>query len=645
MSLIRPKTFLTCAAFCIAPLLALSLLNLRNTLKATRTLALNDLELELSTALRDFEGIESDRKHELLELARSRAMHDYIATAYRFAIVNDPEAVTGRSRSALNAARAKGAQQNAQSFDARHELGNVLGRSRKYYVSIVVFDPSGRPMFVDEKLQTSPEAAIMFQKAQWLFDQFHPDERVWSLGPNEAICAIAKHASRGSVLRCSVPVYTGDKGAQVYALVADIILDELISEATRHWDLPMTVTPSDTRPSQRMAVVLSSDHIVYHTNSALRHQLVGTAIPDFAPVAAAMLSGQSGSQLFRSAAGDEWLAAYAPVKAANVFFSLALNYSRVVAGPRWNAWILVTLSLLLGLGAAFFLTRHLERQRQRMELVNDSVAAIAKGDLSHRLEARSSDDIRPLSENLNLMTAELREQIARETEAQQFQSFVRLSAMLTHDLKNAIEALSLLVSNMELHFDNKEFRADAMKSLNLSTQKLQALVARLSNPITTLSGEHKRPQPVDLVPMLQSVIQMMAEPLRQAHVIEANLPPAVFALVDGERMEKCAENLILNAVEAMAGKKGTLKVEAGNAGPGKVFFSVSDSGVGMSRDFMERHLYRPFATTKRKGVGLGLYTCREVVRANGGTIDIDSKEGAGTTFRVVLPSAPTERTN
>jgi signal transduction histidine kinase len=67
---------------------------------------------------------------------------------------------------------------------------------------------------------------------------------------------------------------------------------------------------------------------------------------------------------------------------------------------------------------------------------------------------------------------------------------------------------------------------------------------------------------------------------------------------------------------------------------------VADTGGGMSRHFIEERLFRPFATTKKRGVGLGLYTCREVVRANGGSIEVVSKEGAGTTFRVVLPSAP-----
>jgi signal transduction histidine kinase len=58
----------------------------------------------------------------------------------------------------------------------------------------------------------------------------------------------------------------------------------------------------------------------------------------------------------------------------------------------------------------------------------------------------------------------------------------------------------------------------------------------------------------------------------------------------------------------------------------------------MSESFIQKNLFQPFKTTKKNGIGLGLYTCREVVRASGGRIEVESAEGIGTTFRVVLPS-------
>jgi hypothetical protein len=270
------------------------------------------------------------------------------------------------------------------------------------------------------------------------------------------------------------------------------------------------------------------------------------------------------------------------------------------------------------------------------------VDEIVKGKLDHRIELLSSDDLRPLADNVGLVTRQLRDQIAREAEGRQFQSFVRLSAVLTHDLKNAIEALSLIVNNMEQHFEKEEFRADAMRSLTTATDKLRALVARLSNPVNTLSGEHKRPRPVDLVPILKRMIAMTAEPAREQHEIKIDLPETLVAIVDGERIDKVLENLIINALEAMGDKHGTLTIAAGKTVDGKPYFSVSDTGEGMSERFIAERLFHPFATTKRKGVGLGLYTCREVVNANGGTIEVESRQGAGTTFRVVLPSAAIE---
>src|ERR1051326_4224460 len=169
--------------------------------------------------------------------------------------------------------------------------------------------------------------------------------------------------------------------------------------------------------------------------------------------------------------------------------------------------------------------------------------------------------------------------------------------------------------------------------------------ARLSRPINTLSGEHRRPTQTDLVPILKHVIAMTAEPVRGKHTIETKLPDKLYALADATRVEEVVETLIRSALEAMGENSGTLTVEAGPDEIGAPSFSVSDTGPGMSPTFIENRLFRPFSTTKKNGIGLGLYTCREVIRASGGTIDVQSVEGAGTTFRVVLPSIPHDRRN
>jgi len=193
------------------------------------------------------------------------------------------------------------------------------------------------------------------------------------------------------------------------------------------------------------------------------------------------------------------------------------------------------------------------------------------------------------------------------------------------------------VGNMERHFDNEQFRIDAMKSLTSATNKLKALVARLSRPVTSLSGEHKLPTRVDLVPALKRAIKTAVDPIRDRHEIKLKFPAELFAVADERRIEEVFENLLLNALEAMSNKRGKLTIEA-ETSQGETVIKIIDTGCGMSEGFIQKSLFHPFRTTKRNGIGLGLYTCREVVRASAGRIEVESTQSIGTTFRVVLPS-------
>jgi signal transduction histidine kinase len=349
-------------------------------------------------------------------------------------------------------------------------------------------------------------------------------------------------------------------------------------------------------------------------------------------------SGAAGIKEYQSQDGDTWLVAHQGLL-SGLSLAVAEDYTLALK-PAWRAgWLGIVLSLLLGSLTAAVLTLLYQRKTLSLERVSQSVAAIAEGNLDQELLLRSSDDMRGLADNVNLVSERLRDQFAREAESRQFNSFARLSAMLAHDLKNAIEGLSLMVTNMERHFDNPQFRMEAMSALNGSTNKLRQLVTRLSTPVNTMSGDFKLPRPTDLAPLMRRVVQQIAEPMRGKLEIEINLPPSLMAMADGERVEKVMENLVLNAIEAMGDKPGKLSVDGGPWQNGKVCFSVTDTGPGMRPDFIREKLFRPFSTTKPRGVGLGLYTCREVIRANNGAIEVQSEFGSGTTFRVVLASA------
>ena len=451
-----------------------------------------------------------------------------------------------------------------------------------------------------------------------------PDQRVWGLHGNTLL---DKPGNSSSTFEYTTPIHDENGTTNVGAIVGVLDLNSVFATAARG---------IESSKSSMIVVFDRAGKVVYHSRTA-------NTGPEFETIANAMKANESGLGQF-SSSSRSYVAAFAPIPRLNVAVAVVRSRSALISSAhRWGITGLV-LALLGALGAAWLLERHVQKRTRGIARVTEDLSAIAKGELDRRIILKSSDDARGLADNINVVTERLRKQIEREEESRQFESFVRISAMLTHDLKNAIEALSLTVGNMERHFDNPQFRADAMKGLTGATDKLKALVARLGKPLTSLSGEHKRPQNVDLVPILQRVIAMTAEPMRSKITIVTRLPSSLYALVDAARIEEVIENLVLNALEAMD-KGGTLTIEAGQTPTGAPTFSVSDTGRGMSRIFIETRLFRPFATTKKTGIGLGLYTCREVIKASAGTIDVDSVEGAGTTFRVVLPSVPHERRN
>ncbi len=630
---IRPKPFLTYLLICFAPLLILAVVNYWNGIRVTNAAAGAELQDHLNAFTSGVDRVLHEQEQEIMSFAVSRATQQFVERRD-----NPRNATLGADLS--KETKGISADTGNLAAELRASVAALID-SRGHFKSVALFAQNGQPLLVAERNSMDPQGnQLVFRLYNFPPDQPKPDRRVWDLQGNILLVQPIETNSSGTTLQYTVPVFAENRPPCVAAFVAVLDIEPIFSKVAQ---LLETRTNLEDALHSTVIVLDKSGVILYHANETLKHQTVSSAMPAFMPIAGAMVAGKSGTTTFSSPARQEYLAAFAPLPRLNVSVAVLRDRSQFLPSAHRAGIVGLLLALALAGVAALILEQYLQKKLRSIERVNEGLTAIAKGELNHRIDVRSSDDARGMADNINVVTERLRAQIAREAESRQFASFVKLSALLTHDLKNAIEALSLIVGNMERHFDNEQFRADAMKSLTGATDKLKALVARLSKPVTTLSGEHKRPLPTDLVPILKRVVAMTAEPLREKHKIEMNLPPTLLALADGERIENVIENLVLNALEAMSEKSGTLTIAGEQTTDGKVVVSVSDTGVGMSRQFIENRLFHPFATTKKRGVGLGLYTCREVIQASAGSIEVRSIDGAGTTFRVMLPSGATGR--
>ena len=116
---------------------------------------------------------------------------------------------------------------------------------------------------------------------------------------------------------------------------------------------------------------------------------------------------------------------------------------------------------------------------------------------------------------------------------------------------------------------------------------------------------------------------------------DGSLQPLPRILADREQIQSVVTNLVLNARDAL-GSGGRIQVRTEHRGD-RVVLSVADNGCGMSPAFVKESLFRPFQSTKKKGLGIGLFQSRAIVQAHGGGMQVESEVGKGTTFLVSFP--------
>jgi putative PEP-CTERM system histidine kinase len=218
-------------------------------------------------------------------------------------------------------------------------------------------------------------------------------------------------------------------------------------------------------------------------------------------------------------------------------------------------------------------------------------------------------------------------------QTREMEAFQTMSTFFIHDLKNVASRLSLTMQNLPIHFDNPEFRQDALQSIGQSLDKINGLCTRLSSLREKLEVHPKEENLNEMVKRTLAEFDWAF----QTRLIQ-NLVPLPKVPLDLEQISKVLSNLVLNANEALPPGKavGEIRVATRRLN-GWVELSVSDNGEGMSREMMENSLFLPFRTTKKQGMGIGLFQSKMIVEAHGGRIEVESEEGKGTVFRVLLP--------
>jgi putative PEP-CTERM system histidine kinase len=215
-------------------------------------------------------------------------------------------------------------------------------------------------------------------------------------------------------------------------------------------------------------------------------------------------------------------------------------------------------------------------------------------------------------------------------QAKELEAFQTMSAFFVHDLKNTASTLNLMLQNLPVHFDDPAFREDALRGVSKTVNHINRLIGRLGliRHELQIKGVES-----DLNEVVAKSLAGWEEV--SGITLEKNLRPVPKIFLDQEQMVKVVTNLVMNSREAIS-KGGQVRIETSQKN-GWAVLAVADNGCGMNAEFLNRSLFRPFQTTKKTGLGIGMFQSKLIVEAHGGRVEVESQPGKGTTFRILLP--------
>jgi signal transduction histidine kinase len=178
-----------------------------------------------------------------------------------------------------------------------------------------------------------------------------------------------------------------------------------------------------------------------------------------------------------------------------------------------------------------------------------------------------------------------------------------------------------------------EFQKESIKTISGAVTRMERIIEKLKSPP---EKEQLQISSVDPLTVINKAVEKSGIPNKIGIELIVENDEMIPVRSDPAVLETVFINLMINAIEAMPeGGRITLKQQITD--DEKSVILVTDTGIGMPSSFIENQLFRPFVTTKTKGLGIGLYQCREMFREAGGDLMATSEPGRGTTFTLSFP--------
>jgi putative PEP-CTERM system histidine kinase len=213
-------------------------------------------------------------------------------------------------------------------------------------------------------------------------------------------------------------------------------------------------------------------------------------------------------------------------------------------------------------------------------------------------------------------------------ESKKFDAFNRMSAFVVHDLKNIVTQLSLMMKNAKRLRDNPEFQQDMLDTVDNSLEKMRQLMLQLREG----EAPHGVSSGVDLELIAK---RLAANAASKGRVLELQVLSRISTRGHADRVERVIGHVVQNAFDATQGDASvSLRLDQSGS---QARVQIADRGCGMSDEFIQHRLFKPFQTTKTSGMGIGAYESYQYLQELGGKIIVESQLNQGTTVTILLP--------
>lgn len=328
------------------------------------------------------------------------------------------------------------------------------------------------------------------------------------------------------------------------------------------------------------------------------------------------------------------------------------NMYMQIARTRWLIFAFGLMAVVIASLSSVILA---ERITKPLAALTRGVAAVGRGDLTHRISIQTKDELGELARAFNEMTTQLarvRELEERLRRADRLAALGTMAAGIAHDIRNPLTSILIFSQLMSLHHDDPDVRAKFDRVVPRELERVQAVIEDMMELArsSTLNLE-----PTNLNEVLAQVLELYegqadALSIKISRDFDSDLPSCP---ADRKRLHRCFSNLIANGIQAM-GSGGDLGVRTERSpAPGfphtqtdistedaqsraKIRVIISDTGQGISPERLSR-IFDPFYTTKEKGLGLGMAITHRIIEDHKGSIDVQSQVGLGTTFTIQFP--------